>query len=81
MARNLYGIPKIEVFNSIPISQVDKYLNDFEVTKEYYFEKIDGKIIRKEKDLIFEENGEKFVSLLPSANVVQIIRQINQFVQ
>lgn len=81
MARNLYGIPKIEVFNSIPVSEVEKYLNDFEVTKEYYFEKEHGKIVRKEKDLIFEENGEKYVSLLPSANVVQIMRQINQFVQ
>lgn len=81
MAKNLYGIPKINVFNSIPLSETSKYFNSFEVTKEYYFVKEGKEITRKEKDLVFTENNIDYVSLLPSANVVQIIRQINQYVQ
>lgn len=80
MAKNLYGIPKIEVYNSVPVSEASKYLNPFEITKEYFFTKKEDKIIRNEKDLIFRENGEEYISLLPTANVVQIIRQINQLV-
>jgi adenylate kinase family enzyme len=75
-ARKLYGVPKIEVFNGIHADRALEYVDDYEITKEYYFEREGDKVVRKEKPLSVSENGTEFYSLLAPAATIQLIKQL-----
>jgi adenylate kinase len=76
-AINLYGIPKILLRNSVPVSKAKDFIDDYEITPEYSFE-FDGKEIkRKEKPWVFKDDeGILSYSLLPQAVVLSLIIQL-----
>ncbi len=76
-ARNMYGIEKIEVYNSLEKEKALDYVDDYELTKEFCFEKKkDGGVKKNTKPFSIEDNGVEYVSLLPAPAVVQLIRQL-----
>jgi adenylate kinase family enzyme len=76
-ALELYGIPKILLRNSIPVSLAKDYVDDYEITPEYYYELENGKVIIKERPWVFKnEEGIDSYSLLPQPVVVSFIKQL-----
>jgi adenylate kinase family enzyme len=76
-AMELYGIPKILLRNSIPVSVAKDYVDDYEITPEYYFELKNGKVVVKERPWIFKDDeGVDSFSLLPQPVVVSFIKQL-----
>jgi adenylate kinase family enzyme len=76
-ALKLYGIPKILLRNSIPISLAKDFVDDYEITPEYYYEIENGKIVKKEKPWKFlDDEGKESFSLLPQPVVVSLIKQM-----
>jgi adenylate kinase family enzyme len=76
-ALQLYGIPKILLRNSIPVSVAKDYVDDYEITPEYYYELKNGKVIIKEKPWVFKDDeGVDSYSLLPQPVVVSFIKQL-----
>jgi len=76
---SLYGIPKIFLRNSLPVKEVPKFVNDYEITPEYNFEwdKEQKKVIIKKKPwIILDDEGIESFSLLPQPIVVSMIKQI-----
>lgn len=76
-ARNMYGIEKIEVYNSLEKEKALDYVDDYELTKEFCFER-EGKcgVKKSTKPFSVEDNGVEYVSLLPPPAVVQLIKQL-----
>lgn len=76
-ALGLYGIPKILLRNSIPVSMAKDYVDDYEITPEYYFERENGKVLIKEKPWKFlDDEGIESYSLLPQPVVVSLLKQL-----
>ncbi len=78
-ANMLYGIPKVLLRNSVPQSKAKEYLDDYEITPEYYYElgKVDKKIVVKERPwVVSDDNNKPSYSLMPPPVVVSLIRQI-----
>lgn len=81
-AISLYGIPKIFLRNSIPISEAEKYVDDYEITPQYIFEFKEGKVIRKEKPwIIKDDEGVDSFSLLAPPVVVSLIHQLVEILE
>jgi len=79
LAYNLYGIPKVLLRNSVPKKLAKKYIDDYEITPEYYYQwdKKNKKVIVKEKPwVVLDDNNEPSYSLLPPPVVVSLIKQI-----
>jgi len=77
-AFQLHGVPKILLRNHVPVSQVKKYYDDYELTPEYSFSKEkDGGIKVHEKSwVIKDDNGVDCHSLLAPPVVVTLIKQL-----
>ena len=78
-ALSLYGIPKVLLRNSIPKKLAPNFVDDYEITPEYYYEwnEKKKKVIVKEKPwAVLNEAGESSYSLLPPPVVVSLIKQI-----
>ncbi len=78
-AKLLYGIPKIFLRNSIPVDLAKDYIDDYEITPEYYFEwdERSKRVKIKEKPWIVEDDeGILSYSLLPPPVVVALIKQL-----
>lgn len=77
-AFSLYGIPKILLRNSVPADKVKEYVDDYEVTPEFVYERNDkGEIKVTEKPWeILDDNGIASNSLMPPPVVVSLIKQI-----
>jgi adenylate kinase family enzyme len=76
-AMSLYGIPKILLRNSIPVSMARDFVDDYEITPEYYYELKDGKVVIKERPWVFKDDeGIDSYSLLPQPVVVSFIKQL-----
>jgi len=76
---SLYGIPKILLRNSIPIKEAKKFVDDYEITPEYYFEwnEKEKKVIVKERPwVLIDDEGIESFSLLPQPVVVSLIKQM-----
>jgi hypothetical protein len=75
----LHGIPKILLRNHVPVSQAEKYFDDYEITPEYSFhwdeKKKRVKIIEK-PFIIKDDNGVESFSLLAPPVVVSMIKQL-----
>jgi adenylate kinase family enzyme len=76
-ALSLYGIPKIFLRNSVPVAVAKDYIDDYEITPEYYFELKNGKVLTKERPWKFlDDEGVESYSLLPQPVVVSLIKQM-----
>jgi adenylate kinase family enzyme len=76
-ALQLYGIPKILLKNSVPVSMAKDFVDDYEITPEYYYEIKNGKVITKERPWVFKDDeGIDSYSLLPQPVVVSFIKQL-----
>jgi len=78
-AFSLHGIPRILLRNSIPIEIAKNYVDDYEITPEYFFqwnEKIKKVEVIKTPWVISDDEGIPSYNLLPSAMVVSLIKQM-----
>jgi len=76
-ALKLYGIPKILLRNSVPVSLAKDFVDDYEITPEYYYEIENERIVKKEKPWKFlDDEGVESFSLLPQPVVVSLIKQM-----
>ncbi len=76
-ALKLYGIPKILLRNSVPVSLAKDFVDDYEITPEYYYEIENERVIKKEKPWKFlDDEGVESFSLLPQPVVVSLIKQM-----
>lgn len=78
-AFSLYGIPKVFLRNSVPQSLAKDYLDDYEITPEYYYQwdEKNKKVKVLEKPWIVSDDEKKpSYSLLPPPVVVSLIKQI-----
>ncbi|MBC7074002.1 hypothetical protein H5T58_01275 [Candidatus Parcubacteria bacterium] len=76
-AMALHGIPKILLRNSIPCEVAKDYVEDYEITPEYYYEIKGGQVQIKQRPWKFldDESRESF-SLLPQPVVVSLLKQL-----
>jgi len=76
---SLYGMPKVLLRNSVPVKDAKKYVDDYEVTPEYYFE-WDSKAKRvktiEKPWTIQDKEGVQSYSLLAPPVVVSLIKQM-----
>ena len=78
-AFNLQGIPKVLLRNSVPKRLAKEYVDDYEITPEYYYQwfKKDKKAVIREKPWIAKDDeGSPSYSLLPPPVVVSLIKQL-----
>lgn len=77
-AASLYGIPKVFLRNSIPKESARKYVDDYEITPEYYYQwdKKEKKAVVKERHwVVLDDEKNPSYSLLPPPVVVAFIKQ------
>jgi hypothetical protein len=75
----LKGIPKVYLRNSVPADKAKDYIDDYEITPGYDYERdsVTGKINTIEKPwVIKDDNGVPSYSLLPPAVVAGLIDQV-----
>jgi adenylate kinase family enzyme len=80
-ALGLYGIPKVMLRNSIPVDKAKEFVDDYEITPEYFYErdKKTGRIDIKEKPWVVEDDeGVPSYSLMPPPVVVAMIKQLDE---
>lgn len=76
-AASLYGIPKIYLRNSVPQSLAKTYVDDYELTPEFYYELDGEKVVVKEKPWVVRDDEKKpAYSLMPPPVVVSLIKQM-----
>ena len=78
-AYSLQGIPKVLLRNSVPKKLAKEYVDDYEITPEYYYQwsEKDKKTIIKEKPwVVADDEGKPSYSLLPPPIVVSLIKQV-----
>ena len=78
-AFSLYGLPKILLRNAVPKKMALDYVDDYEITPEYYYQwdEKEKKAVVKEKPWLFKDNdNQESYSLLPPPVVVSLIKQI-----
>ena len=78
-AFSLYGIPKILLRNSIPAKKASAYVDDYEITPEYYYEwdSVHKKVKVLEKPwAVPDDEGVLSYSLLAAPVVVSLIHQM-----
>jgi adenylate kinase family enzyme len=79
-AFSLYGIPKVLLRNSVPVKEAAQFVDDYEITPEYYYEwdKERKKAQVKERPwVVLDDEKEPSFSLLPQPVTVSLIKQIS----
>lgn len=76
----LQGVPKIYLRNAIPIADAKEYIDDYEISPSYAYERDqEGAIkVTEEPWVVNNDSGEPCHSLLPAAVGVSLIKQIAQ---
>lgn len=77
----LQGVPKVYLRNSVPVDQAKEYVDDYEITPSYEYERdlASGEIKVIEKPwTIKDDSGKESYSLLPTPIGVSLIRQVAQ---
>lgn len=78
-ALSLHGIPMVLLRNSAPVKEAKRFIDNYERTPEYVFER-DGKTkkvkIKEIPWVILNDEGERVYSLLPQPVVVSLIKQL-----
>ncbi len=83
-AFSLYGIPKILLRNSLPLKESKKYVDDYEITPEYFFkwnEKNKKVEVTEKPWIILDDKGVKSVSLLAPPVVISLIKQLTDILE
>lgn len=77
-AFSLYGLPKILLRNSVPVDVAKNYVDDYELTPEYYYElDSDGQVKVLEKPwTIKDDDGQEAYSLLAPPVALALIKQL-----
>ena len=77
-AFELHGIPKTLLRNSVPVEMAEEYVDDYELTPEFIYEKTsDGSVKTTEKPWqVKDDEGVTSYSLMPPAVVVSLIKQL-----
>ncbi|MFH0852372.1 MAG: nucleoside monophosphate kinase [bacterium] len=77
-AFSLHGIPKILLRNSVPALSAKEYVDDYEITPKYVYEKrLDGQVKVSEKPwTIKDDEGEEAYSLLAPPVALALIKQL-----
>jgi len=78
-ANSLYGIPKVLLRNSIPVKMAKNYIDDYEITPEYYYvwDNKKKKVLIKERPwIVLDDEKVPSYSLLPPPVVVSLIKQL-----
>ncbi|MFH0740142.1 MAG: nucleoside monophosphate kinase [bacterium] len=76
-AMGLYGVPKIFLRNSVPVDKASEFLDGYEITPEYTFQRENGVIKVGEKPWqVKDDDGVDSYSLMPPAVVVSMIKQL-----
>ena len=78
-AISLYGIPKVFLRNSVPQRLAKEYLDDYEITPEYYYEWDDKKkksLVKERPWVVLDDEKAPSYSLLPPPVVVSFIKQL-----
>ncbi len=81
MLLGLQGVPKIYLRNSVPVAVAGDYIDDYEITPAYRYERDEenGKTrVIEESWAIKDDNGEPSYSLLAPPVAVSLIKQIVQ---
>ncbi len=77
-ALSIYGIPKVLLRNSVTVKDAKEFVDDYEITPEYYYEwdKEKKKAVVKEKPwVVLDDEKEPSYSLLPQPVTVSLIKQ------
>lgn len=76
----LHGLPKIYLRNSVPVSEANNYVDDYEITPGYRYElNSDGTVKTIEEPwVVKDEDGTECYSLLPAAVELAFIKQLAQ---
>ncbi len=75
---DLQGAPKVYLRNSVPVADAKKYVDDYELTPSYRYERDAAKKsvrVIEEPWIVKDENGVDSYSLLPAAVVLSLIKQ------
>jgi len=78
-AFSLYGIPKVVLRNSLPVSQAKNFVDDYEITPEYVYHwdsKTKKVKVSQKPWIIKDDSGVPSYSLLPPPVVISLIKQI-----
>jgi len=76
-AFTLYGVPKVLLRNSIPVDLAKEYVDDYEITPEYYYQKQGDEIKILEKPWqVLDDEGVASYSLLAAPVVLALIKQM-----
>ncbi len=75
----LYGIPKVFLRNSVPVSAAKEYVDDYELTPEFEFS-WDGKEVKVSQKpwIINDDEGVPSYSLMAAPVVVSLIKQLSK---
>lgn len=76
MARKMYGLPKIEIFNSLEVDKALDYADEYEFTVEHVFDYVDGEVKHTTKPFTVTENGKEYYSLVPAPVFVSMVKQL-----
>lgn len=76
MAFSLYGIPKVLLRNSVPLTETNK-IDIYEATPEFILEQEKGEVkVRTKPWVVKDDNGIDSYSLMPQAVALSMIKQI-----
>ncbi len=80
-AFSLYGIPKVLLRNSVPKDKAKEFVDDYEITPEYSYERDEKKkkvkVIEKPWQIL-DDDGVPCYSLMPPSVVVSLIKQLTE---
>ena len=76
-ANALHGVPKINIYNSVPVDIADELIDDYEKTPmfEYTYNKKTDRVEMHKKPWSIKDNGIEYYSLMAPAATLQFLRQ------
>lgn len=77
---DIHGLPKLYLRNSVPVGSALKYVDEYEITPGYRYEReADGSILTIEEPWkVTDDNGVECYSLMPAAVELAFIKQLTQ---
>ncbi len=76
MARGMYGIPKIELYNAIEADKAGEYCDEYELTREFVHREDNGEVVSEAREFVVDVDGKKYVSFMPEPVIVSLVKQL-----
>jgi adenylate kinase family enzyme len=78
-AFSLHGIPKVLLRNSVPVDKAEEYIDNYEITPAYSYERGEGEQVEVKEDpwQIKDDKGKDSYSLMPPPVLVSLIKQLS----